>query len=264
MKKGFFVLPALFFSVLAAVQPAHAEDSLAEDAAIMGGLPRVADFADLLQDEEEAALADTLDEISGRQQADIVVVTVDSLDGVTAMEYADDFYDDNGYGFGDGGDGILFLVSLEERDWYMSAKGSGITAFTDAGLEYISEQVMGDLSSGEYAAAFGTFARLCDDFLTQAASGEPYGANSLPKGKFPAVFMLVLVLELAAAFAIALIVTGIMRQQLKSAGSGPAADSYVRGNSLRLTRETDLFLYRHVQRSERKQDSGNEAVGKGQ
>lgn len=244
MKKGIFaVLVMLLFMIGAA--PVYASDAL----------PRVVDIADLLTDEEEAALTETLDEISERQQADVVVVTVDSLEGATAMAYADDYYDYNGYGFGADRDGILFLVSIGERDWHISVRGRGITAFTDAGLDYITEQFLSDLSDGRYAAAFDTYARQCDDFLTQAATGEPYDVDNLPKGEFPAVVMFLF--ELAISFVIALIVTGVMRLQLKSVGSESAADNYVKQGSMKLTRETDLFLYRYVERSEKPKEESS-------
>ena len=38
-----------------------------------------------------------LDEISEKQQCDVVVVTENSLDGKSAQDYADDFFDYNGY-----------------------------------------------------------------------------------------------------------------------------------------------------------------------
>lgn len=63
-------------------------------------LPRLVDRADLLSELEEEELEARLDEISERQQADVVVVTVNSLDGKSAQDYADDFYDYNGYGIG--------------------------------------------------------------------------------------------------------------------------------------------------------------------
>lgn len=60
-------------------------------------LPRLVDNADLLTDSEESTLLSKLNEISERQQTDVVVVTADTLDGKTPMDYADDFYDYNGY-----------------------------------------------------------------------------------------------------------------------------------------------------------------------
>lgn len=55
-------------------------------------LPRLVDRADLLSELEEEELEARLDEISERQAADVVVVTVNSLDGKSAQDYADDFY----------------------------------------------------------------------------------------------------------------------------------------------------------------------------
>ncbi len=187
-------------------------------------MPRLADQAGLLSHSERRQLLATLDEISERQKADIVV-TVNSLEGKTPVEYADDFYDQNGYGAGDGKDGILFLISMKERDWYISTTGYGITAVTDAGLEYMSEQFLDELKESEYAEAFSIFAGLCDDFLTQARQNSPYDG-----------------------FLISLAAAEIMRSRLKSVRSQPAADSYVEKNSMKLSRESDLFLYRHTER----------------
>lgn len=220
---------------------------------------RLIDEADLLSDSEEKALRSELDEISKRQKADIVVVTVDSLDGMSAMEYADDFYDENGYGFGEKKDGILFLISMEERDWYISTAGYGITAVTDAGREYMSEKFLDDLSGGEYAAAFTVFAQLCDDFITQARTGEPYDVGNLPKDPF--WFGGNLVISLVIAFVISLIATGLMKGSLKSVESQPAASSYVKKNSLKLSKETDLFLYKNIERREKPKENKSSSSG---
>lgn len=236
MKKRVFLI---FFALILFVIPVFPVFAADGD-----DLPRLIDEADLLSDSEETALLSELDEISERQEMDIVVVTVGSLEGKSAMEYADDFYDENGYGFGEERDGVLFLISTGERDWNISTRGYGITAITDAGREYMFEQLKDDLSGGEYASAFTTFARLCDDFITQAATGEPYDTGNLPKAPFG--FAKSLLISLAIAFVIALIATGIMKSSLKTVHSQSGADKYVKKNSLKLTREKDLFLYRHI------------------
>ena len=128
-------------------------------------LPRLVDRGELLTDREESELLSKLDEISERQKMDVVVVTVDGLEGKTAMAYADDFYDYNGYGYGDSRDGILLLISMEERDWRISTCGYGITVFTDAGQEYISDKFLPYLSDGDYSEAFTKYADLCEAVL---------------------------------------------------------------------------------------------------
>lgn len=225
-----------------------------------GDMIRIVDWADLLTDSEEMELSDKLDEISERQQVDVVVVTVDSLEGASAMEYADDFFDYNGYGFGTERDGILFLISMEERDWYISTSGYGITAVTDAGREYMSQKFLPYLSDGEYAEAFNVFAEQCDDYITKAMSGSAYDVDNIPEEPFSVVGNLLLAIILG--FVIALIVTGVMRSGLRSVHSQTAADSYMKSGSLRITRENDLFLYKNVVRRERPKESSSGRSGR--
>ena len=216
-------------------------------------LPRLVDNADLLTDSEESTLLAKLNEISERQQADIVVVTVDTLDGKTPMDYADDFYDYNGYGFGADKDGVLLLVSLEDRDWWMSTTGYGITAITDAGIEYISEKFLSDLSDGDYADAFTTYAELCDDFFTQARSGQPYDTGHMPKQPFNIARNLLI--ALIVGFVIALIATGVMKGKLKTVRFQSAASNYVKANSMNVTESRDMSLYTHVDRRAKPKDT---------
>ena len=222
-------------------------------------LPRLVDNADLLTDSEESTLLSKLNEISERQQTDVVVVTADTLDGKTPMDYADDFYDYNGYGFGADKDGVLLLVSLEDRDWWMSTTGYGITAITDAGIEYISEKFLSDLSDGDYADAFTTYAELCDDFFTQARSGQPYDTGHMPKQPFNIARNLLI--ALIVGFVIALIATGVMKGKLKTVRFQSDADRYVRTNSMQVTERRDLFLYTHVDRHPRPKETSSGSSG---
>lgn len=227
--------------------------ALAVTADAAGNRLRIVDQADLLSDSEEAVLSDKLDEISERQQVDVLVVTAGSLAGASVVDYADDFYDDNGYGFGAEKDGILFLISMEERDWYISTSGYGITVFTDAGLEYMSEKILPYLSDGEYAEAFHIFAEQCDDYITQARTNIPYDTDNIPTDPFSPLGALMI--AVVVGFVIALIVTGIMRLSLRSVHSQPAADNYMKRESMRFTKQYELFLYRNITRTEKPKDN---------
>lgn len=230
------ILPVLFLSA-----------GLRLTASAADGLPRLVDMADLLSDSEEADLSYMLDEISERQQVDVVVVTVDSMEGESATAYSDDFYDYNGYGFGEDRDGILLLVSMEERDWSITTRGYGITVVTDAGRDYISETIVDDLGLEDYVSAFTNFATLCDDFITQANEGTPYDADNLPdEGGFGIIGSFVIAYGIA--FIIALISTGIMKGQLNSVHSQSGADTYMKQDSMQLTKKNDMFLYTRVDR----------------
>ena len=82
-------------------------------------LPRVIDDADLLMGTEEMHLLAKLDEIADTEQFDVIIATVDTLEGKTPQECADDLYDYNDFGLGDKKDGILLLVSMAPKSTVM-------------------------------------------------------------------------------------------------------------------------------------------------
>lgn len=221
---------------------------------------RVIDEGSLLTSDEIKNLKTQLDEISKRQQCDVVIVTVDSLGEKTSTEYADNYYDDNGYGIGEGDDGILLLVSMEERDWAISTYGYGITAFTDAGQAYIMEEVQQKLSDGAYFEAFQSFASQCDDFLTEAKEDTPYDSNNLPKGKPPLVWIPI---ALLVGIVIALVSTGVMKGKLKSVRKQPSAANYEKHDSFRVTDQRDIFLYNHIERRAKPKENNSGSGGSG-
>lgn len=217
--------------------------------------PLLTDDADLLTSAEEAALEAKLAEISARQGVDIVIVAVESTGSGNTRDFADDWFDYNDYRK----DGILLLVSLAYSDWYVSTTGYGITAVTDAGLDYMSDRFVPYMSDGDFATAFDTFAELCDSFITQAKTGDPYDIDNMPKEPFSAGFNLVVAIVIG--FVVALIATGVMKGKLKSVRQQVRADNYVTPDSLQLTHSRDLFLYSHVTKTERVQSSSSSRGG---
>lgn len=221
--------------------------------------PLLVDEAGLLSEEESSILINKLEEISQRQKNEVAVVTVNSLEGKTAEAYADDYYDYNGYGYGENDDGLLLLVSMGEREWAVTTYGYCHTvAFTDAGLDYISSEFRRKLSSGEYAKAFACFADLCDDFLTQAATGEPYDVDNMPKGKVSPFWLYT---DLVVAFFISFGIVKGKSRNLKSVKKQESAKAYERRGSLSLRRSTDSFVNRIVTqktiRNEKNSSSGS-------
>ena len=217
-------------------------------------MPRVMDQADLLTDSEETELLQKLDSISAGQGMDVVVVTTDSLDGKTPTAYADDFYDDNGYSE----DGVLLLVSMEDRDWWISTSGYGITAFTDAGIKYIGNRITDSLSGEEYAQAFTIYADQCDKFIVQAKSGDPYDTHNLPKEPFDV--KTTLLVSAGIGFLLAVVIVTIMKSQLKSVRKKAGASDYVKAGSMNVTHRQDLFLYRDVQKREKPKSSSGSST----
>ncbi|MBQ8538170.1 MAG: TPM domain-containing protein [Ruminococcus sp.] len=245
-------LIALLFAVLicvASITPAFAQPSV----------PRMVDDAALLTEEEVSELNTKLDEISERQQLDVAIVTVNSLDGATPQSYADDYFDYNGFGYGDSRDGVLFLLSMEERDWSVSTSGYGITAFTDAGILYITEQMLPYLSDALYYDAFVMFADYCDDFITQANEGEPYDVGNEPKEPF--AFLAALFIGIVIGAIVSGIVCLIFALQLKSVHTQSAASDYVKKGSMHVTDSREFFLYSKTDREKKPEPSSSSGGG---
>lgn len=206
-------------------------------------LPRLTDEADILSDTEEEKLLKNLDEVSERQKCDVVIATVASLNGQSPMNYADDFYDYNGYGYGKNRDGILLLISMENRDCWISTYGYGMTAFTDAGLAYIQDQFLSDLSDGNYFESFTTFAELCDSFITQARTEKPYDTGNLPRTP---LFPFFIAADFLIGFVIALILAFVKKGKLKSVRPETQAQNYTVPGSLFLSVNQDWFINKTI------------------
>lgn len=222
---------------------------------------RMNDSAEVLTEDEDNELEALLEELSVRQSFDVVIATIDSLEGegYTSMEeYADDLYDYCQFGYGADRDGVLLLVSVGDRKWHISTCGYGITAFTDAGIQYLGEQMTPDMADGDYAAAFRTFIQWTDTYVTAAREGNPYDVDNMPH---ESLSILYLGLALVIGLVTALIVTGVMKSQLKSVALQQDAASYVREGSMKLTNQRDLFLYRDVHRTERPKESSSDDSG---
>jgi uncharacterized protein len=203
---------------------------------------RVVDKADLLTPDEESELEQKLNEISAEQKCDVAIVAVDSLGGKTAQAYADDYYDYEGYGMGSNDDGIMFVISMDERKWAITTHAFGITAFTDAGQQYIMEQVSPYLSEGDYAEAFNEFADQCDMFIEQAQTGDPYDVDNMPDGLTTFHYIIWLLPSFFGGAIVSIFLKKRKRKSLKNVRFRPDAEEYLQ--DMRLTTEYDRFINR--------------------
>ena len=214
---------------------------------------RLVDGAGLLSDEEEQLLTQKLDEVSERQKFDVVIVTASTLNGKSPMEYADDYYDYNGYGFGANNDGALLLVSMEDRDWWISTTGFGITAMTDFGIEKLGENLIKNgLSDGDYYQAFKSFASDCDSYVTQAKNGSPVDVNTY---KAPFQFVKRIGTSAIIGLIVSLIVGSSLKGKMTSVKAAKAAAEYTRPGSFYLRDQSDVFLYNQVSRTAKPQET---------
>ena len=101
------------------------------------------------------------------------------------------------------------------------------------------------------AAAFTTYADLCEDFLVKAHAGTPYDTGNLlgqEKGfSLPIDILVGIVIGIAIAF----FIVGRQKAALKTVRREAAAKNYMRPGSLNLTARNEQFLYNTVDRIEK-------------
>lgn len=208
----------------------------------------VTDGADLLSASEEAALAQQLEAISMTHQVDVAVMTVTSTGGLSPDDYINTEFDD---AFGPNHDGVLLVVDMGSRTFRILSNGVAAAAITMDHIEEYTDRMTPYLSDGDYAAAFQWFAEQCAYDINGYMNGFPF-----PVGQN-------LLIALAVGLVIALIVTGIMRGQLKSVRRQPAAEDYMKQGSMKLQVRHDIFLYRNVTRRAKPKNNSSSGSSSG-
>ena len=214
----------------------------------------VRDGAELLSEGEENELSARLKSVSETYGAQITVVTLPTLDGENVGVYANTYYDEENLGYGEDRAGVLLLVSMENpRECYILGNGFAATAVDDYTIECILDVIVPDLTAENYAASFQNFADECAYYLDMEVNGVPFD----PIGT--------LGFSLIVGLVIGLVYTLSLKGQLKSVRGQRHANVYVKNGSMKLTQSGDYFLYRHVTRTERPQNtsSGSSRSGGG-
>ncbi|MBQ5951217.1 MAG: TPM domain-containing protein [Lachnospiraceae bacterium] len=137
-----------------------------------GTQQKVYDQAGLLTQEQASALQQRAVAAAYDTSLDFVIVTTNDARGKSAMDYADDFYDDGNFGFeGNHGSGVLFLIDMDNREIYVSTSGNGILWITDDEVEDILDAAYDDVVAGDYYDA-------CDDFIDAAVKAAKGGQEA--------------------------------------------------------------------------------------
>lgn len=215
---------------------------------------RMEDYADLLDSTEELNIRNMLDEVSQELAFDIVIVTTNSTDGKSAQAYADDFFDYNGYGYGENYDGVLLLINMEYREWYISTTGYGMEAITNSEVQEIGGELVEYLSYGDYEGAFTAFADLIEEEVNAERDSEV-----LDVGEILFRLLIAAVIGMGLAF----IPMTVMKKKMNNVAMKNEASDYLKRDRIQIKENRDMFLYSTVsrQRKPKENSSGGGHIG---
>ena len=208
-------------------------------------LSPVTDQADLLTRDEEVLLIGQATQIFDEYGVFVAILTVDNLDGKTSRAYADDYYDQHYYP--EYPDGVLLLIAMDSRDWYISTCGTAIDRLTDYELDQIFFSMADDLSDNRFYDAFTVYLDLIPQYMQVAPQTEP------GFGDFVRILLISLLIG-AAAGGITILV---MRSQMNTANPQHSAGNYLVNGSYQLKKHLDIFLYSRVTRTAIPKNNGS-------
>ena len=209
----------------------------------------VYDEAGLLTEGERADLANRLHKLSDTYNAQIVVVTIPSAEGNDPDAVVEYFYDNMGIGYGEDLDGVLLLVCMDPREYRILSNGYCGSAINTGAIDDIGNAIVNDLSDGDYAEAFDSFADKCEYYLDGHLNGFPFD------------FGISIGIALLIGVLVGQIVGKVLKGQLKTVRREHRAQNYVKSGSLTLTEQSDTFLYRDVRKIKKDTNSGTRSSG---
>jgi len=209
---------------------------------------KIADNANLLSDGEKQSLLKFMNELSHKYKFDLVIVTERSIGNALPRDYADDFFDYNGYGAGYNRDGCIFLQVTGTRDIWVSMSGRGIDVINYIAYNKILSDAAKFLKDGSVYKAYYSFLFNVEEFLTLEAKGRRY--NIIYQWH-----LAILLAAWAVAFLISFIIINIWKSRLNAVFSQTQAAAYAVADSLVFNVKKDSFLYSTVTKTRRQADN---------
>lgn len=208
----------------------------------------IADQAGVLSDTEKKAIDDKLQAFREENEYDVVIVTVTGISPDDRMEYADDYYDYNGYGYGDDKDGVLLLVNIDAGNEYfqgnswISTCGKLIDPIDDDAVSSIGGELTPLLLEGKYYDAVNLF----PDLICEEVSD--YNRSKV-----------IFIVFFAGIFSVivACLYTNKLKKALKSVRYADNANDNIVDGSMSISRSYDNFLYSHVSKTARPSSSSS-------
>ena len=211
----------------------------------------VFDISDLLAYEEWQQLESRAAELSKRHGCGIYFALVDDYreygeSGV--FDAACQIYHNGQLGIGENRDGIIVLISMNDRDYEMFVYGEHAEyAFDEFGQEKLEERFLEDLGYDDWYGGVSNYLNACDEFLTKAEEGKPVRPSRWGR----------IVIATGLSFLAAGIICCTLLGSMKNVCQKTEANDYLTADGLHLTKKLDQFLRSDVIRKKIEKESSD-------
>ena len=220
-------------------------------AASDGNLSYVTDSAGILTEEQRQELEDMAAGISEKYQCGVYIVTTPDYTefGRGNIENcANEIFDKYLGGFGETGDGILLLLSINERDYWIDVHGSfGNFAFPYRTNDVLDNSFLSYFKQNEWFNGFKSYLVTVEQLLIPAEQNYPAYLESLQQSQIEQQKMLQGAKGVGSALVGILTAGGVcggMKRKMKTAREKDSAEEYMTPTSPHMQIVQDHFINR--------------------
>lgn len=245
MKRRIFFLLLTFMALFSLVVSAGAAEQTGAQ------LNYVTDAAGLFSEGENAQLEKMAETVSKKYGVGVYAVTVEDFryynsDGVYKATYT--IYHNYTMGEGPDRDGIMLLISMDDRDWAMFCYGERCEyAFNSYGQEKLEKVFLDNFGENDWYGGFYDYIKECNSYLEKAAAGKPVRAS---------MFIPILIV-IGLSLLVSMVIVAVVWEKMNSVAKKATANVYI-SKELQLTEKTDSFTHKTTSRQkiERSSSSG--------
>ena len=125
---------------------------------------KVLDHANLFSAEQKAEVEADVKNFIASTNLDAVVLTINNADGYSTRDYAADFYDYNDYGIGKNHDGFIFIIDMDNREFYVVTSGKAQALLSDSRIDTILDNAEPFMRNGNYSQASQSVINIVERF----------------------------------------------------------------------------------------------------
>ena len=212
------------------------------------------DLSDQLSYEEWAELEARASDISQRHGCGVYAAFVDDFTeyggGNDVYKTTYQLYHASELGMGADRDGIIILLSMDDRDYAMFVYGDHAEyAFDRYGQKELEDAFLGYFGDNDWYGGVSHYLDTCDEYLTRAEEGKPVRKNTLP------MYLIVVAASCAIAGGICL----MLKWQMKTVHKKAEANEYVAAGGLNLTKQYDRYTHTTETRRKIHDDSDSDS-----
>lgn len=148
-------------------------------------------------------------------------------------------YEELGLGMRNDQDGILLLLSMDDRDYILLVHGEFANhAYSEYARDELADAFLDEFGENDFQAGFEDYIETCGQLLSLAADGTPLTRESSPHYN-----LLKWLFSLGLGIVAGLAIAALIRSRMKNVAEKTLADHYVTAGGVEITMRRDQFTH---------------------